>query len=273
MTIKDLLVYVDNDEQCANRLQYAVQMAERCEARMNGVYVRRQLELPSYAEVQVPQDVLAAGEKQLMEMSGAARSTFQKGLAGTSLDSEFHQLKGVLPQVLSTVMHYADLAIVAQRHPDAGDLNLHYSPDSLLFHAGIPLVIVPHAGEFRYPPHHVVIAWNASAPSARALHDALPLLQHAERVVAVSVGNNDPASIADGNLSRHLVQHGIHVEVRNIDAADSEAGDVVLSVAAETDSNLIVMGGYGHARFRELVLGGVTRTLLERMTVPVLISH
>ena len=273
MTIKDLLVYIDNDAQCDNRLQYAVQMAKHCEARMSGVYVRRQLELPSYAEVQVPQEVLAAGEKQLMEMSGAARSTFQKGVAGTSLDSEFHQLKGVLPQVLSTAMHYADLAIVAQRHPDAGDLNVHYSPDSLLFQAGIPLVVVPHAGEFRYPPRHVVIAWNSSAPSARALHDALPLLQHAEQVLAVSVGNSDPAAMVGGDLSRHLVQHGIEAEVRNIDAADSEAGDVMLSVAAETDSELIVMGGYGHARFRELVLGGMTRTLLERMTLPVLISH
>ena len=273
MTIKDLLVYVDNDAQCANRLQYAVQMAKHCEARMSCVYVRHQLELPSYAEVQIPQDVLAAGEKQLMEMSDAARKTFQKGVAGTSLDSEFHQLKGLLPQVLSNSMHYADLAVVAQCHPDAGDLNLHYSPDSLLFQAGIPLVIVPHAGEFRYPPRHVVIAWNASAPSARALHDALPLLRHAEQVLAVSVGSGDQAEIADGNLSRHLVQHGIQVEVRNIDAADRDAGDVVLSVAAETDSELIVMGGYGHARFRELVLGGMTRTLLERLTIPVLMSH
>lgn len=273
MAIKDLLVYVDNDEQCANRLQFAVQMAKHCEARLNGVYVRRQLEIPTYADVQIPQDVLAAGEKQLMEMSGAARNVFQKSVAGSSLDSEFHQLKGVLPEVLSTSMHYADLAIVAQRHADDADLNVHYSPDPLLFQAGRPLIVVPHAGEFHYPPGNVVVAWNTSAPSARALHDALPLLRSAEQVLVVNVGKTHRATLADGSLARHLTQHGLQAEIRNIDAADSDAHEVVLSVAAETGSGLIVMGGYGHTRFRELVLGGMTRALLESMTVPVLMSH
>ncbi|MDH3713596.1 MAG: universal stress protein [Gammaproteobacteria bacterium] len=273
MAIKDLLVYVDNDEQCANRLQFAVQMATHCEARLSGVYVRRQLEIPSYADVQIPQDVLAAGEKQLMEMSGAARNTFQKGVEGSSLDSEFHQLKGVLPEVLSTSMHYADLAIVAQRHPGQGDLNVHYSPEPLLFQAGRPLVIVPHTGEFTYSSGKVVVAWNTSAPSARALHDALPLLRHAAQVLVVSVGKSQQAALADGSLARHLTQHGLQVEYRNFDAADSEAPEAVLSVAGETGSELIVMGGYGHTRFRELVLGGMTRALLESMTVPVLMSH
>jgi nucleotide-binding universal stress UspA family protein len=274
MAIKDLLVYVDNDRQCANRLQFAVQMAKHCEARLNGVYVRRQLDIPSYADVQIPQDVLAAGEKQLVEMSDAARGTFQKGVAGSSLDGEFHQLKGVLPEVLSTSMHCADLAIVAQRNPDHGDdLNVHYSPDPLLFQAGRPLIVVPHTGEFRYPPSNVVVAWNTSAPSARALHDALPLLRQAEQVLVVSVGKSGQAAFADGSLARHLTQHALQAEIRNVDAADSEAPEAVLSVAAESGSGLIVMGGYGHTRFRELVLGGMTRALLESMTVPVLMSH
>ena len=273
MAIKDLTVYVDNDRQCANRLQYAVRVAQHFRAHLTGVYVKRQLGLPSYADVHIPEEVLAAGERSLTALADAARKTFHNGVDGLSLQTEYHQLTGIMPDVLSANLRYADLAILAQRHAENDDLNGHYKPDSLLFQTGRPLVVVPHAGELVFPVRRAVVAWDAGAASARAIHDALPLLQDAEQVVAVTVGKRIDAALAHGDLDKHLGRHGIEIEVRNVDAPDSKADEIVLAIAADMRSNLLVMGGYGHTRLREIVLGGMTRRVLAEMTLPVLISH
>lgn len=273
MAIHDLTVYVDNDRQCGNRLRYAVGMAQSFKANLHGVYVKRQLGIPTYAEVQIPRDTLAQAEKSLAQMAASAIGAFQQAVEGKSLETGYLELRGTLPDVLSASLRYGDLAVLAQRHPEDGDLNVHYKPDSVMFQSGRPALIVPHSGEFTFPARRALVAWDGGAASARALHDALPLLSMAEQVLVVTVGKQASASLGDNDLSAHLGRHGLNVELRNIDAADGAAHEVILSVAADSGSELLVMGGYGHTRLRELVLGGVTRHVLSEMTVPVLMSH
>lgn len=273
MTVRDLFVYVDNDRQCGNRLGYAVQIARCFGANLHGVYVRRQMGIPSYAEVQIPKDVLAEAERSLAQMAASASAAFSQAVDGTSLQTGYRELRGTLPDVLSASLRYADLAVLPQRHPEDADLNTHYNPAPLMFQTGRPVLIVPHGGTLEFPARRAVVAWDGGAASARALHDALPLLAKAEQVVVVSVGKRASASLDDNDLGAHLARHGLDVELRNVEAADSDAHRVVMKVAADTGSGLLVMGGYGHTRVRELVLGGMTRDVLSGMTAPVLMSH
>jgi nucleotide-binding universal stress UspA family protein len=121
----------------------------------------------------------------------------------------------------------------------------------------------------------VLLAWNASREATRATTDALPFLKAADKVVVAPV---KPDRAAHGeapgtDIGLYLSRHGVRVEVAAIQGTDLDAGNALLSRAADLSIDLIVMGGYGHSRMSELILGGVTRTMLESMTVPVLMSH
>jgi nucleotide-binding universal stress UspA family protein len=165
--------------------------------------------------------------------------------------------------------------VIGQPHAaDASGVEPDFA-ERLLLSGGRPLLIVPYAGEFGDVGKRALVAWNASREAARAVTDAIPLLREAQGVQIVAF---DPEGAAHGeipgaDIGLYLARHGIKVTVSQQTAPDVDVGNQLLSRAAELGSDLIVMGGYGHSRLRELVLGGVTRTLLGSMTVPVLMSH
>jgi nucleotide-binding universal stress UspA family protein len=170
---------------------------------------------------------------------------------------------------------YADLVIVGQAHGDDGANVDPDFPERLLLSAGRPLLIVPYAGDFENAGERALICWSATRESTRAVNDALPLLKKA---TAVHVATFNPRRSAHGevpgaDIGLFLARHGVKVEVSEYQAPDLDVGSQILSRAMDLGSDLIVMGGYGHSRVHELILGGVSRTLLESMTVPVLISH
>jgi nucleotide-binding universal stress UspA family protein len=139
------------------------------------------------------------------------------------------------------------------------------------------VLLVPYAGRFPAVGRKVLIAWNAGREAARAVVDALPLLARASTVHVVSFnpekGGADHGAVPGADIAQFLVRHGIKVVVHRQNNGGVDVGNQILSRAADLEIDLIVMGAYGHARMREMVLGGVTRTLLETMTVPVLMSH
>ncbi len=122
-----------------------------------------------------------------------------------------------------------------------------------------------------------MVAWDASREAARAVSDALPILERASSVAVVSVnprsrdfGHGD---VPGADIALHLARHGVKVDVQRIETRDLDVGNALLSHVASESADLLVMGGYGHSRLREMVLGGATRTILGEMTVPVLMSH
>ena len=138
-------------------------------------------------------------------------------------------------------------------------------------------MIVPYAGRFDTVGSNVLVAWNATREAARAVNDAMPILQKAEKVTVLSI--NPPSEEAGGpvwpaaDIALHLARHGVKAEASSTVSHEIDVGNAILSRAADFGSDLIVMGGYGHSRQREFILGGVTRTLLGHMTVPVIMSH
>jgi nucleotide-binding universal stress UspA family protein len=121
----------------------------------------------------------------------------------------------------------------------------------------------------------IMICWDGSRAAARAVADALPLLKKAEQVevVIVSAKPTKTDEVPGADLGQHLARHGLRVDIKHITSPDIDVPSTILSYAADSSADMIVMGGYGHSRLREFVLGGVTRGLLESMTVPILMSH
>jgi nucleotide-binding universal stress UspA family protein len=171
---------------------------------------------------------------------------------------------------------YADLVVLGQAAAagaeDAG--LLPELPDYLLLNCGRPVLLVPRAGRFPTIGKRVLVAWNGSVEAAKAVTGALPLLRGAEQVTLAVLGNNSETlgQSPGADIALYLARHGVRVEVlRRPEPHDP--GQAILSLAADFGADLLVMGAYGHSRFREMMLGGATRTILATATLPVLMAH
>jgi nucleotide-binding universal stress UspA family protein len=167
-----------------------------------------------------------------------------------------------------------DLAVVGQAEPETKMVEENII-EAALFDSGGPVTIVPYIQRAPLRPDHIMVCWDGSRAAARAIRDAMPFLRRAGRIEVVNVtnerGKQDQIECAD--IGAHLAHHGLNVVIKQIPLGDVDVAAVLLSHAADEDVDFIVMGGYGHSRLREFVLGGVTRSMLRTMTVPVLMSH
>jgi nucleotide-binding universal stress UspA family protein len=137
------------------------------------------------------------------------------------------------------------------------------------------VLFVPYIQKGGLKLDHVMVCWDGSRAATRAIGDAMPVLEKAKQVDLVIVAAKEPKTneISGADMGQHLARHDIKVDVKRITSPDIDAASTILSYAADASTDLIVMGGYGHSRLREFVLGGVTHSLLQSMTVPVLMSH
>jgi nucleotide-binding universal stress UspA family protein len=177
-------------------------------------------------------------------------------------------------QQVAEVSRLYDLTIAAQSdpaHPHAEDAVL----EAILMQSGRPLLIVPYIFRGAMKLDRVLLCWDGGRRAARALHDALPMLARARSVTVLSVNEtvSEDDRMSAASLSERLTRRGINAAPLRISADKSEIHGAILSLAADDGSDLIVMGGYDHSRLRERAFGGVTRGILETMTVPVLMSH
>jgi nucleotide-binding universal stress UspA family protein len=142
---------------------------------------------------------------------------------------------------------------------------------------GRPALVVPGGGAGALPPRRAIVAWDGSREAARAAGDAVPLLQPAEDVVVLVVDPHQAsARFSDqpgAGLARYLTRHGIKARLKPVRSNGQGIAGVILDQVREEQADLLVMGGYGHSRFREMMLGGVTRHMLEHAPVPMLFAH
>ena len=279
MAYKDLLVHVDDTRSCAARLQAAVDLAAAHEAHLTGVYIIAHPSPAVFATDHVPPEVLGSMQQRARERAEAALARFAE-VAGRNQISFETRIDRVLytevVDALATNARYADLAIVGQADPDDPE-GPRYLPEGVTLGSGRPSLVIPYIGPAPTLGQRVTVAWNAGREAARAVNDALPILTRAQAVDVVTV-NPSEAPFRHGeepgaDIALHLARHGVKVEVQRIDTRDLDVANAILSHFADRGSDLLVMGAYGHSRLRELVLGGVTRTILHDMTVPVFMAH
>lgn len=276
MPLKDLLVHLDNSRQSLERLDAAIALATAHEAHLIGLYPRTFPYIPGFVRAQISEDVLKAQEVMAAAAVEAAEATFNERTARAGISAEWRCVEGRPLEVLSVHARYCDVAIVGQRDPEGEEGTADPDmPDHLILSLGRPVLIIPKVGSYPVIGERVMVAWDASRLASRAVNDALPILERAKRVVVMAVNpkSEELGEIPSADICLHLARHGVNAEAQHVYADDVDVGDMLLSRAADQAIDLLVMGAYGHARWREVVLGGVTRYMLEYMTMPVLMSR
>jgi len=178
---------------------------------------------------------------------------------------------------ISLEARYADLVVVSQTDNDEVLPGVMSDfPEYVVMNSGRPVLIVPYAGEFMHVGKKVLIAWDGSMEASRAITGAMPFLRHAQEVKVVVFNAERQVNVhgeqPGADIALHLARHGVKVDVLQ-ETTEQDSGNALLSLAADTFADLLVMGCYAHSRFREILLGGASRTVLESMTLPVLMSH
>ena len=277
MTLRDILVHVDDLESMPARLQTTFNLARKMQARVTGLFVKAKPYIPPYAEVQISPEMLKMHADQIEEAAKKAEAAFTAASKASGVTTEWRAIEGGLAEVLVTHARYCDLIVLGQKDPRdlllPGDRDM---PDEVVMTCGRPALVVPHVGKYPDVGGKVMVAWDAGAPATRALHDALPILKKAKSVTVMVVNPvTDLPGIGDlpgADIAQHLARHGVKAEADHVES-DLKPGEMLLSRAADLGADLMVMGAYGHARWREIMLGGVTDHMLNHMTVPVLMSH
>ena len=283
MSYRTLLVYLDDAAQIDDRVRLGASLAKTHGAHLVGT-----------AMTGIPRNMAATwakgvgGDKVATYIGTIHRSVartvhdFESVAKETGLTSFEGQLvEDIEEDGLTRWARYADLVIVGQTNPqDIVSSRVPHLAEHVAISSGTPVLVLPYAGQFRTLGQRVLIAWNGSAQAARAVRSALPLLQQANDVcVAIFHASSDAESdlaFAENKIISFLGRHGIDARVvrhpRN-ETSDVDVGDLLLSMAADVDADMLVMGCYGHTRFKEILLGGATRTVLRSMTIPVLMAH
>ena len=276
MAVKNILVHVDERPAAGARLDLALSLAERDRAHLAAVHVYGTELLRGSAGARLPHALLEEFRQAAALRAAATEALYRPILTAADTTTEWRTVESLYPDAVTRHARYADLAIVGQDDPD-NPLPMDGVAETVVMGSGRPVLVVPYAGRFPTVGREVLVAWDGGREAARAVNDALPLLQPNARVTVLSLDPDRTAAGATGypgqDIATHLARHGIQVEAAYYDSGDLSVGDWLLSRAADLGADMIVMGAYGHARLRELVLGGVTRHMLQHMTVPVLMSH
>ena len=218
--------------------------------------------------------VVEAEQERAQERADAAISVFEveAKLAEIAYGiRSFAAIPAEAGEAIGALARLYDMTIVLQ--PDSSNSSYDNDvPQAILFNSGGPMLMVPYIHKGPLDTHHVGIAWDGSRLAARALRDAMPFLMGAKAVTVIAV-NEQASEASSDQLVGHLARRGIAARVQRLAVERGDVQAAILSIAAESDMGLLVMGGYGHSRLHERILGGVTRGMFESMTVPVLMSH
>ena len=280
MAYRDLLLHLDDSKGCAKRVDAAVRLAAGHSAHLTGFYPIVEIALLHYIKEQIPPEIQANITAEAKARAEAGLEAFHKAAerAGVAYETRTdHALDNTLASVVSMHARYADLVVLGQADPkDPPHVSRHLH-EQVVLSSGRPVLLVPYIGAPATIGRRIVVAWDASREAARAVSDAMPMLNQAASVLVVSINPKSTplghGELPGADLGAHLARHSIKVEVERVTAGELSVADALLSYIADRSADLLVMGGYAHSRVRELVLGGVTRTILESMPVPVLMAH
>ena len=272
MALKDIVVHQGEDVHSDRRRKVGLTVAKQFDAHLTGVYVLSYPNVPGFVQTELPSEIIEQRYQEIRAAGEAKRAAFDAALASEGVSGEFRVMEGDLADAVALCGRYSDLLVVGQPDPD------HPSPtdslaEDLLLAAGRPVLVVPYTGDVGHIGRHVMVAWSGTREATRAVHDAMPILEQADEVVVFSVNPEDSDHIAGADICTHLARHGVNATPRHIVAPDMRVGDSLLSAIADNSIDLLVMGGYGHSRLREIAFGGATRAIMQSMTCPVMMSH
>lgn len=256
---------------------FAVSVAETFEAHVLGVAFIYDPIIPVVAAGGIPPQFIKSQRADSEKAARSAVARFQQAAKRAGISYESLSVSASISGAADRLGRLArrfDLAIVGQpeRQKSAAD---EVVDEGVLIESGGPVIFVPYIQKAALKLDQVLVCWDGSRAATRAIADAMPFLHKAKKIEIVMVASKAAKDdeIPGADLGQHLARHGLKVEVKRITSPDIDVSSTVLSHAADSNADMIVMGGYGHSRLREFILGGATRGILEQMTVPALMSH
>jgi len=273
--IKSILVHADSQAATVVRLQVAHRLAEQFDAALTAAYAATPSPIEYPTGFSAGADVAAMMIQFDNERRTRARALVDHAQSTGMPRLAWLDLEGEAIYAFARAALYADLVVAGQPDPRAATTDVPNDfIESMAILSGAPVLVVPYIGAPATLGRTVLLAWKESRESAHAVAAALPLLQAADRVQVVMWDTSDTTATEEAPLiETRLRRHGVPVTVHRCGRESRDVGEQLLSMAAEFNADLLVMGCYGHSRAREWVLGGATRTVLRSMTLPVLMTH
>lgn len=277
--LKNLLVHIPSERPVRPVVDGAISLAISSAAHLDAVSVGYET-----ANVGLSVGIAGAAVAAVFEMerqsalnrAHAALAVFEAEARDAGITYHCQALASLAVEAAASVSASArlhDLTIVLQPEPERDTFD-NILPQDILFESGGPVLFIPYTHKGSLPAKRLGIAWDGSRLAARALRDAAPFLARAEAVTIIGINETQtPAEASVTAVSAHLARHGVTARIERMDADHADIQPTILSIAADNGIDLIAMGGYGHSRLQERILGGVTRDMLQSMTVPTLMSH
>lgn len=255
MSIKSILAYLDPVANSQGVLDVAVALARRHSAHLAGLH--------------------AVSETAAELTPEALQEAFHERAMQVQLSHEWLCVQGNEQRLVVLEARAHDLLVIGQANPEAEALwpQAHHLLESALMKSGHPLIAVPYRGSFASVGEEILVAWSGAREAARAVEDAMPILQKARSVTLLTVDLRSGDALSVDHLVALLERHGVKVGAQGARSLGRPVGEVLLSKAGELHCDLLVMGGYGHSPIREHLFGGATYFVLQHMDIPVLLSH
>jgi nucleotide-binding universal stress UspA family protein len=276
--LKNILVHVPSERLIRPVADSAISLAVMCKAHLDAVSIGFEttnvgLALDGGAALAAAFEI---DHESALARVNAALAVFETEARNAGITYGLLPFTGNPAETAATVGALArlyDLTVVLQPEPDRDTFD-NTVPQEILFQSGGPVIFIPYTHKGPFEPTHIGIAWDGSRLAARALRDAAPFLARAQTITIISVNETEiPTEVSAATLATHLARQELTAGIVRMSADRTDIQPMILSIAADSGLDLVVMGGYGHSRLNERILGGVTRGMLRSMTVPTLMSH
>jgi nucleotide-binding universal stress UspA family protein len=274
--IKDILVNLSYGTSQDGVSNYALSVAETFGAHIMGTAFAYYPVMASGFDLSA--NFIRTQQAEAQERAESVATAFDEATRRAGVSAETRRIEAGIGDVPSQFAHIArrfDLSVVGQFERDRDHPTTNIVIEAALFESGRPVLIVPFIQKDRLKLDHVMVCWDGSRAAARAVADAMPFLTRSGKasIVVADTHSAKSADLPDADIATHLTRHGVNVTIERIPVSKIDVSNTILSYAADTAADLIVMGGYGHSRLREFILGGTTRGMLASMTKPTLMSH
>jgi nucleotide-binding universal stress UspA family protein len=276
--IKDIVVNLEHDASKDPARDYALSAAEAFPAHLVGIAFAYEPLLPGYVGAELSPILIEQLRTRSIEAARATLDVFDEVARRNMVSAEdrlYEATQMTAPMLFSNVARRFDLSVVMQS--DREGTNNDDLIEASLFGSGRPVIVVPYIQKDPMKLDRVVCCWDGSLSAARAINDALPFLVKARASDLLIVENDktkyDETKIHGVEMARHLARHDVKIGIEIVPTGGIDVASAILDHAADSSATLLVMGAYGHSRLREMILGGVTRSILSSMTLPVFMSH
>jgi nucleotide-binding universal stress UspA family protein len=256
---------------------FAISIGDAFSAHVAAIAFSYEPVIPASVMGGIPSDLIEAQRRENEANAKAAMERFDQAAKRAGVSAESRSLSSSVAgaaDLFSQIARRFDISVIGQSERDRG-LPEELIIEGALFGSGRPLIVVPYIQKKGLTLERVTVCWDGSRAAARAIADSVPFLERAKSIDVLIVASEASKSgdVPGADMGHHLARHNLKVDVKRITAPDIDVPSAILSYAADNGTDMLVMGGYGHSRLREFILGGATRGILSSMTVPVLMSH